>query len=252
MGSSITPWDVREAGRSAAIASGMLVLAVVVTAFTDEGGVRWGERVARVLPLVPVCVAAAAAVVVAAPNRRGEVRALEALGRSPLGSAAGAAAGAAAVGLLTAAFLGIEGLIPVRAFFPTVHSGGPYVFDAGAFTNVATGWRVARDGTLALPVASAGPLVDLGKGLPLHARLAAAFVTAIGSLAFALTVAEGTRRHPTLAWLSLLATAAATTVCLQGAASGRVPIFLTPVAPTVLLMVVAWAIVRLRWHPKTK
>jgi hypothetical protein len=225
----------------------MVLLAVLLTAATDEGGVRWDERVARVLPIVPICVALAAALTLAGPRRRVETFALEALGRSPLANAAGAAVGAGLVGLGLALLVLLDPGLSVHAFFPTLHASGPYVFDGGVFTNVTTGWRVSEDGTLSLPPAPGSIVAGVTAGLPPHGRLAAALVIALGSAAFALTVAQLPRTRRTGSLALLLATAALTTLCLQAAATGRLPALATPVPSTMLLLGTAWAIVRVRW-----
>jgi hypothetical protein len=251
---AVTPWDAASAGRATGLAVAMLVVAVLVTAATDEGGVAWGERVARVVPLVPVCVAAAAALALAGSRRRMETRALEALGRSPFMNASAAALGAAVVGLLMALLLVVDTHVSVGAFFPSVHASGRYVFEGGGFSNLATGWRVSPDGTIALapPDAARAVVEDAVHGLPHHARLAASLVTAVASLAFALVIAELPRTRRFRSILSLLATAALTTFCLQAAASGRLPALATPLPSTLLLLGTAWAIVRVRWDPSTR
>jgi hypothetical protein len=244
----VAPWDARMFGRSAALACAMVVLAVVITAATDEGGLRAGERLTRVLPLVPVCVALAATLALTGPLMRGEGRALEALGRSPLANAAGAAAGAALVGMLAAAWVLFDGDLAVRAFFPVVHAAEPYRFEAGTFSNLRGGWRVTMDGMIALL-----PAVDTvasGRGslvtadLPPHARAAAALVTAIGSAAFALTMAVTPRGRTQWAAAALLATAAASAVCLQAAASARLPALVAAGPSSLLLAGAAWATYR--------
>jgi hypothetical protein len=236
------------------LAVAMLVVAVLVTAATDEGGVAWGERVARVVPLAPVCVALAAALALAGPRRRMETRALEALGRSPFANACAAGAGAAVVGVLVALLLLVDAHVSVGAFFPTVRASGRYAFEAGAFSNLATGWRISPDGTLDLapPDVAQAAVADVARGLPAYARLAAALVTAVASLAFALVIAELPRTRRRRAVLSLLTTAALTTFCLQAAAAGRLPALVTPLPSTLLLLGTAWAIVRVRWDPSTR
>jgi hypothetical protein len=219
------------------------VLAVLVTAATDEGGLGWDERVARVLPLAPACVALAAALTLAGPRRRVETRALEALGRSPVANAAGGAIGAGLVGFVLGVLLALDAHVSVQPFFPTVRASGPWVFERGAFSNLVTGWRVSGDGTLSLPPSPVNA-PGLATGLPLHGRLAAALVVLVGSAAFALSVARlpHTRRAPGL--VLLLVTAAVTLFCLQASAAGRLEALVTPLPSSVLLLGTAWAIVR--------
>ncbi len=235
-------------GRSAALACAMVVLAVVITAATDEGGLRLGERLARVLPLVPVCVALATALAMAGPSIRGEARALEALGRSPLACATGAAVGAAMVGLLAAVWVVLEGNLSVRAFFPMVHAVEPYRFEAGSFSNLRAGMRVTTDGMItllpAIERATSEPHALAMEGLPPHARAAAALVTALGSVGFALTMAVAPRTRVRWATVPLLATAAVSAVCFQASASALLPALMAPGPPTLLLVGAAWTAYR--------
>jgi len=235
----------------------MLGLAVVVTAATDEGGLAAAERVARAVPLVPVCVALSTAVALAGPVRRGEGRALAALGRSPFACAAGAAAGAALVGLAVAGWVLFGGEHAVRAFFPSVHAAGPYRFEDGAFSNLRAGWRVSADGVIALlppqapsPSPAQAPLA--ATGLPPLARASAALLTMIGSLAFALTVAVTFVAHRGRSVVAIVAASAASAVCLQAAAAGRVPAIVAVVPSTALLLGAAWAILRASWQRTTR
>src|SRR5258706_6393188 len=79
----VTRWDANVLSRAAIVAMLALVLAWLVTAATDEGGVAWGERAGRTLPLTPFCAAIGAWGALAAVRSRGEALALEALGRPP-------------------------------------------------------------------------------------------------------------------------------------------------------------------------
>src|SRR5260221_5419738 len=106
----VTRWDANVLSRAAMIALLALALAWLVTAATDEGGVPWGERAGRTLPLAPLCAAIGAWGALAAVRARGEALALEALGRSPGGITAAAVGGRAGVGLVAA-----SGLRPVAA-----------------------------------------------------------------------------------------------------------------------------------------
>ena len=251
---SLTPWDQRAIAKSAALTSTLLVLAVLVTAVTDEGGVAWGERVSLTAPLSPVCAALAVALSLSGRDRRGEGRALEALGRSPFACGAGAAAGALAVGLVVAVLLLVDARLSVSAFFPTVHATGPYTFDGGVFTNVRTGWRVMADGSIALPPAgqpapTMASQASAGAVLSAYARPCAALLTALASAGFVATVVVARPGHRGRAVLLLLATAGCSVFFLQAAAAGRVPVLVVPVPSTLLLLGAAWAIVRDAWQP---
>ncbi len=251
----MTPWDRRVLSRSAALTCALLLLAVVLTAATDEGGLPWTERVSRVVPIVPLCSALATGLTLGGRDRRGEGRALEAIGRSPFANAFAAAAGAMAVGALAALAVLLHPSLHVSTFFPTVPAGGSFTYDAGAFTS-SRGWRILADGSIALPDATAasGALARETGGLPTHARAWAALLTLLGTAAFGLTMATMKRQlqRPALAWgppvVALVITAATSMVCLQAAAAGRVPVSVTPIPSTLLLLGAVWAIVRGQWQ----
>ena len=232
----------RGGGLTCAIAA----VAVVLTAATDEGGVAWGERVARVVPIIPVCAAVAAALALAGPRQRGEGRALEALGRSPFATAAAAAIGAGAMGALAAVLIVVEPRIPVGVFFPTAHTQAAFTYDRGVFTTAR--FRVLSDGSIDLAAATpdGGPLAS---GLAGQRGLAA-LVTAVGSAGFVLTVAL-IRRAVLLRAVGLLAvTAVASAACLQGVAAGRLPSAAVPVPSTLLFLAAVWVIVRQTWQAR--
>ena len=93
----MTAWDARTFARGLAIALATLGIAFVVTAASDEGGIAWGERAGRALPIAPVCAAVGAWLALAPGRARGEDVALAALGRSPWERHAAAIVGGAAV-----------------------------------------------------------------------------------------------------------------------------------------------------------
>src|ERR1700722_9478623 len=90
-----TVWDTRPLARASLAAARARGLAWLVTAATDEGGVAWGERAGRTLPLAPLCAAVGAWAALAPVMARGEAAALGALGRSPAQIAAAAVGGGA-------------------------------------------------------------------------------------------------------------------------------------------------------------
>src|SRR5579871_4525753 len=98
----MTRWDVHALLRAAGMAVAALALGWVLTAATDEGGVSWGERAGRTLPLTPLCAAVGAWGALAPVRARGEALALEALGRTRAQIAGAAVAGSAAVALVAA------------------------------------------------------------------------------------------------------------------------------------------------------
>src|SRR5437879_4797490 len=93
---TLTTWDTRVAARALVLGALAFAVAWLVTATTDEGGVAWGVRAGRTLPIAPVCAALGTAIALAHLRARGEVRALEALGRAPWENALAAVCGGGA------------------------------------------------------------------------------------------------------------------------------------------------------------
>jgi hypothetical protein len=230
----------------------MVAVALLVTAVTDEGGVAWGERVSRTLPVVPLCATVPVAWSVFGARPRSEARALALLGRSPTASAAAAALGGVSVGLAAGVVLLVLPSLSAHAFLPTAHTTGAFAFASGAFTYVDGGWSVMRDGSIALPptlssAAGGSPLLTDGA-----ARWAASSVILVGSLAFVATVAAARPGQLRRSGLLLLLTSAVSVLVLQGAALGRVPLWAAPLPASLLFIAAAWAIVRGGWHPSER
>jgi hypothetical protein len=223
--------------------------------------VSWSERVARAIPLVPACAALATGLHVRGGERRGERRALEALGRSPSSTRLAAALAAFGIGVVAALLVLVNTHVSLSAFFPTVHRSGGFTFERGTFASVRAGFRVMADGSIALAPALDTPLTASARDLAsadatgswLSPRAAAALFVMVTSAAFVATLVgpaldprgRPARRSPLgVAIVLILVTAAASTLCLQAAAAGRIP----PVAgaaPSALLLAFALvAIVR--------
>ena len=243
--SSWTPWDARAARRAAAIAALALVVAWLVTAATDEGGLTWGVRAGRALPLAPACAAVGTWLALAAGRARGEERAMAALGRSPIERALGAVAGGACVALLAAAALATIGRVDVDGFYPRVDRDVRWRFEGGAFLSDDGAYRVTRDGAPekveAAPSAAPAvmPLAGAPPRTPVHARAAAALATALAGVALPLLVARARRRTLVFVALALGLTTVATVLCFQAAAGSRAPVFVVTLPPFVLLALAA-------------
>jgi hypothetical protein len=250
---SWTTWDLRAFGRAAGVTALTLVLAWLVTAATDEGGVSWGERAGRTLPLTPLCAAMGAWVALAPARSRGEARALAALGRSRAGVGGAAVAGAAAVALAAALMLGVVRSVDLTGFYPTATHASAWSFDAGAFLDGARGLRVTADGTPEHVPALAGAAA--ASGLPRFARLAAAVTTALAGVALPLLLAhailgraQDARFDRTDARIAAGAAVAiaASIVLFQAAAARELPSMLAPLPALALL---AFAVGRYRVAP---
>jgi hypothetical protein len=249
-------------------ALGLALLAFLVTwlltAATDEGGASWGTRAGRTLPLAPACAALGAWIALAPARARGELVALEALGRSPLQIAAGAVAGGAVVAMVAACAIGAPRAVDVAAFYPVVTHGATYRFEpvspdasatlAGTFVDDASGLRVAPDGALSRTV----PRRTEGmQGLPPAGRLSAALTTALAGVGLPLLFAQAllVRTHtstgvcgsPASHALGATALMAASSIVLFQAAAARLIPALFAAVPSAALL--AWAIQRYRASP---
>lgn len=247
----LTPWDIRAARR--ALGATLLALAVVwlVTAASDEGGLTLGARAGRTLPLAPVCSAIGVALVLGGGRVRHEVRALEALGRSPASIGRAAALGAALPSVVIALVIAASPRVDVAPFYPRAARGEVFVATDAGFESPTLGVRVDDDGEATL-LDAAHPLGDAD--LPRGARTAAALATATAGLALALVAAWGAPRRSLLGARArrrlrarlvseALGCALATLVAFQAAASGRAPAALAIAPPLALLGV---ALLRLR------
>jgi hypothetical protein len=224
-----TAWDARLFARAAASALAALLLAWLVTAATDEGGVPWGERAGRTLPLAPLCAAFGVAIALAPARWRGELAALAGLGRSRIEVSLAAIAGGAAVALCAGLLLALPRAVDVGGFYPTATHGSSWAWTGNAFVDAAHGLRVAADGA---PRRVAIEPAAVLAALPPHARGAAALTTALAGLALSLLMAHGllakapevpfARRDAwPIAWAA--ASLAASVVLFQAAAAHRAP-----------------------------
>jgi hypothetical protein len=239
-------------------ASLALALAWLVTAATDEGGVSWGGRAGRTLPLTPACAAIGAWVALAPVRARGEAVALAALGRSRAQVAAAAVAGASLVAFVAAALIGAGPTVDVIAFFPRAAHASAWVWQDGSFIDRVHGLQVGADGA---PVRFAREVGEALATVPRHGRAAAAIATAAAGLALPLLVAHallsrsiertygvGNRqtREDGSAMIASAAAVAASVVLFQAAAVRNVPALLGAVPPFALL---AFAVHRYRISP---
>jgi len=238
-----TRWDSRALLRAALVAALALAVAWLVTAATDEGGLRWGERAGRTLPLTPACAAIGAWIALQPVRSRGEARALEALGRSPAQISAAAVAGGAIVAIAAAFAIGALARVDVAGFYPTATRVGAWRWDGAQFVDAARGLRVAADG--AIDRAAAGSSgASAASAIPAHGRAAAALTTAIAGLALPLLVAHtllgrapGTRmrREDAMAVLGSAVAVASSVALFQAAAARLAPAMLATVPAVVLL-----------------
>lgn len=248
----MTKWDRRSTGRAFGAAVLALVVVVLITAATDEGQISLAARIARTLPLAPLCGAVGAALALGTSRARSEVRALEALGRSPAESARYAAIGAALPSLVMAFAIAVAGSVDVGGFYPRAPRGETFVREEpsagnqGAFVSTGLGVRVTDDGDARPLDEKAMPDNAGDEGLPRAARGSAATTTALAGIALALVASRAvvrpslsdrrTRRRLRIrAALSVVGCALFTLLAFQAAAARVAPAMLAVVPPILLL-----------------
>lgn len=245
----MTSWDARALARALAATCVAFLIGWLVTAASDEGGLTVGARAGRTVPLLPLFSAVGAAIAVGGRRTRQEVRALAALGRSPLRSAAIVAAGAATPALASALVIALVARADASAFYPSPQSSDRFTYADGAFVSEALGARVdVATGEIAL-----GPAREAAgePGLPRGGRAAAAVAMALAALALSLLAARTaidaapdedratSRRRVARAGGALAATALATTLVFQAAAAGAVTPWTAVIPPITLLAFLA-------------
>jgi hypothetical protein len=251
-GSSIslrfTRWDARVAIRAAAVAALSFGVAWLVTATTDEGGLSWGVRLGRSLPVAPACAAVGAAIALAPARARGEIRALESLGRSPLESSLAAVFGGGLIAFVAALVVAVAPSVDVGGFFPATRHGVEFRFDAGGFVDAVHGWRIEPTGALLrVPAIDAATLALAA--VPAHGRVAAAIVLAVAGIALAFVAAHALVTKPSGAGPGrgalafVFACVVASVLAFHAAAAGRLPSFFATLPALVML---AGALLRYR------
>jgi hypothetical protein len=232
-----TEWDARTFARGAAIASLALALVAVVTAASDEGGLGWGVRAGRTLPLAPVCSAVGAWLALAPARARGDDRALATLGRSPWGREAAAIAGGAIIAVLSSVAIAGVARVDVAGFYPRAEQAIHWAYDGAGFTSDDGRWRVGADG---IPVPTPTAIeATAAAGVPRAGRPSAALSTAALGLALPMLMARiRSRRGAALALAVAGAGGLATVLTFQAAAAALVPALLAPL-PALLLLVCA-------------
>jgi hypothetical protein len=243
-GAHWTEWDTRAFARGSAIAALTLVLVAVVTAASDEGGLGWGVRAGRTLPLAPVCAAVGAWLALAPARARGDDRALETLGRSPWQREAAAIAGGAIVAVVSALAIACLARIDVAGFYPRAEESIRWTYDGSGFTSGDGKWRVAGGAPAIVP---APEVEQAPTGIPARGRSSAALATAALGLALPMLVARArSRRAAALTSGAIGAMALATVLAFQAAAAAVASPLVAPLPPLLLL---AWAASRYRAGP---
>ena len=237
-----TEWDTRAFARGAAIAALTLALVAVVTAASDEGGLAWGVRAGRTLPLAPVCSAVGAWLALAPARARGDDRALAALGRSPWGREGAAVAGGAVIALVASIAIAGIARVNVSGFYPRAEESIHWTYNGGGFTSDDGRWRIGPDGVPSVKPASIAGIA--AEGIPRLGRVSAAIATAALGLALPMLIARArSRRAAAIALGAIGAGALATILAFQAAAAALASALVALLPPLLLL---AWAASRYR------
>ncbi len=216
--------DWRNALRALGLAARGVGVALGISAASDVGGVRFGTRLARALPLAPLCAAIAVWLTLISERAKIEALAFESLGRSPALNDAGAVFGGALFALGAASLVAFSSHIDVEAIFPSFASAPKIQWNGDSFVDASRGVTFATDGNIqSLPDAtkSAGDHVDLGA--PARDRGGASIALALAAIAFPLFAAAAIRRVSAAVIVAVAASAFLTFLAFDAVASARAP-----------------------------
>ncbi|HEX7662882.1 MAG TPA: hypothetical protein VF407_00145 [Polyangiaceae bacterium] len=232
------PSDVRQARRAFAIAVLAFVVALLLSAASDEGGVAWTIRLTRALPIAPLAGALGVWLTLSSRRAKADALALEATGRSPKRNSAGAVVGGAGFALLLALVLASWSKLDISAIFPAFSASPRVAWNGEAFVDTEHGLRFAEDGSVALAPEAVTPALALGPSAG-RERAAGSLALAFASVAFALLAAAIVRHLSVRAATSIGVVALATVFAFDAVASGRASPFVV-VLPPAALSLFAW------------
>ncbi len=235
-GASLIPtaWDRRVARSALAGALVMTLLALLVTAVTDEGGVPWAERASRASAALPLCVAVAAALALRGRRTRGELLALSSLGVGPARRELPAIVGALGVCAVAALAVAMSPAFVPSAFFPAERAPVTFVREAGAFV-AEGGVRITDDGRILrpnAPVPPPSPAAAHGVRAEGRRGMVAAVLMLLGA-ALAVLGARGSLRAREV--VLVVAASGAEILTFHLVAAGRAPLWSCLVVPALLL-----------------
>jgi hypothetical protein len=251
----LAPWDVRLAARTLALAVVTLVAIALIEWFTSERGAATGTTGAAIgpLPLAPVAAAVAVSIALVPARSSGELRALAAMGASPLRARLAALLVAAALGLVAAYAVG-TGRVDATPLYPSARPPSDWRVDAGAGASASSassvgagdparsgaefvsarrrarlaGDRFDRDPTL--------PELPRPEGLPAHGRGAAALAIALAAVALATFASSPLRRRPLRSILGFALYGASQVAAFQIVGARMLPAAAVVIPPAALLL----------------
>lgn len=240
----LAPWDVRLAARTLALAVVTLVAIALIEWFTSERGAAAGTTGAAIgpLPLAPVAAAVAVSIALVPARSSGELRALAAMGLSPLRARLAALAVAAALGLVGAFAVG-TGRVDATPLYPSARPPSDWRVDAGGGSGAGAefvsarrrarlaGDRFDRDPSL--------PELPRPEGLPPHGRAAAALAIALAAVALATFASSPQRRRPLRSILGFALYGASQIAAFQIVGARVLPAAVVAIPPAALLLLAA-------------
>lgn len=234
----MTPHDSRLFWRTLGLCLVVLGLVTGIVVMTDEVYSTAQMRVARLCAFSPLIAGVASASSLALARRRGELRALAALGASPWGAGWGALCAAWLFGAVMALVL-LTPLSDVSSLFPEPPVSSGWLLQGDAFVEPGRGIRVEADGRVAFIDKQTPPAAFLNPGGV--EALAAVLPQALVLPPWLLAPLRNAARA-----VGLLLTLALTLLALHAAALGRMPQLLLPLVALPLGAQLALALERSR------
>lgn len=244
----LAPWDLRLAARTLALAVVGLGAIALIEWFTSERGAA-GTSGAAIgpLPLTPVAAAVAVSIALVPARASGELRALAALGASPLRARGAALAVAALLGLLAAAAIA-AGRVETSPLYPSPRprsdwqvapsSAPPSTSSAGvAFESARRGARLQGERLERDPKYAPASAPE---GTPPHGRGAAAAAVAVAAIALGAFASSPLRRRPLRTVLAFAIYGTTQVAAFQIAAARALPAAIVAAPPAALLLLAAW------------
>ncbi len=216
------PSDRKNVVRAFATSALLFAVAFLISAASDEGGVRFATRLARALPLAPICAAIAVWLTLASARAKVEALTLESLGRSPSRNNAGAVFGGALFAIAAALLIVVSSRIDVDAIFPSFASAPRIEWTGSSFVDSARGVSFEANGEIHVLDKAATSTAAISSA-PAHERGGASLALALAAIAFPLFAASSTRRVSGAVVIAIAASAFLTFLAFDAVASSRAP-----------------------------
>lgn len=225
--------DRRYAMRAFALTLLLFAVAFAISMTSDEGGVRFGIRLGRALPLAPLCAGIAVFLTLGSVRAKVDALTLESIGRAPTRNNAGAVIGGAIFALIAAGAVGVSSRIDIEAIFPSFGAGPHIRWDGSAFVDSERGLRFDERGVIAHDLV--GAPADVAPARASHERGSASLALGFAALAFPLFAAASTRRISAAVVMTIAAAAFLTFLAFDAVASGRAPAIIVALPQAALL-----------------